>query len=426
MTTLIFNPQEFHSNIAGFEPFNVATVEAELMFNSIKQPLQQALGRSSSLAKLPFTYTGQPADSNGEDRNPRAALKHRDDECEIVLKPSILQIVAQLSSKVFTGDDLCRNADWHRILITYTVNVYEAAQKLTRWPKFLRPVVARFIPACQTLKAQIQETENLLLPVIKRRRAIRETEKAAGNSTSKTTDRVPNAIDWMEDGASGRPFNPSIAHLLLSFAAIHSTADMLTQVLYDISSDPDLLTELRQEIISVIPTHGWTRAALYNLKLMDSVLKESQRLKPTRMISMGRLVEEPVLLHDGLAIPKGTLLMVSSHAMWDESEYTDPRRFDGHRFLRMRERDGQENDHQLVAAAPNHLGFGYGKHICPGRFFAANEVKIALCHMLLKYDFRRVGDGDGARVINLGFNLFTNPMGKIALRRRQEEICLDV
>lgn len=81
MTTLIFNPQEFHSNIAGFEPFNVATVEAELMFNSIKQPLQQALGRSSSLAKLPFTYTGQPADSNGEDRNPRAALKHRDDEC---------------------------------------------------------------------------------------------------------------------------------------------------------------------------------------------------------------------------------------------------------------------------------------------------------------------------------------------------------
>ncbi|GAB1210898.1 hypothetical protein ATERTT37_000008 [Aspergillus terreus] len=345
---------------------------------------------------------------------------------EIVLKPSILQIVAQLSSKVFTGDDLCRNPDWHRILITYTTNVYDAAQKLTRWPKILRPMVARFIPACQTLKEQMHQTESLLLPVIMRRRAERETVETAAKSTSKSTDRVPDAIDWMEEGAGGRPFNPSVAHLLLSFAAIHSTADMLTQVLYDISSHPELLVDLRQEIISVLSTHGWTRSALYNLKLMDSVLKESQRLKPTRMISMGRIAEKPLRLHDGLEIPRGTALMVSSHAMWDESEYPDPHRFDGYRFLRLRQCDGQENDHQLVTATPNHMGFGYGKHVCPGRFFAANEVKIALCHMLLKYDFRVANDGNGAEVVSLGFNLFTNPMGKIALRRRQEEIPLDL
>lgn len=34
------------------------------------------------------------------------------------------------------------------------------------------------------------------------------------------------------------------------------------------------------------------------------------------------------------------------------------------------------------------MGFGFGRHSCPGRFFAANEVKIALCHILLKYDFK--------------------------------------
>lgn len=138
---------------------------------------------------------------------------------------------------------------------------------------------------------------------------------------------------------------------------------------------------------------------------------------------MGRIAEETVQLQDGTTIPKGTSIMVSSHSMWDENEYSEPHRFDGYRFLKLRQRPGHENDYQLVSAAPNHMGFGYGKHVCPGRFFAANEVKIALCHMLLKYDFKLV-EGDLTQVVSLGFNLFTKPTGKIAIRRRKEEIPL--
>src|SRR5579871_6099626 len=37
----------------------------------------------------------------------------------------------------------------------------------------------------------------------------------------------------------------------------------------------------------------------------------------------------------------------------------------------------------------NYLIFGLGKHACPGRFFAINEIKIALHHLLLKYDIRK-------------------------------------
>jgi cytochrome P450 len=46
----------------------------------------------------------------------------------------------------------------------------------------------------------------------------------------------------------------------------------------------------------------------------------------------------------------------------------------------------------FVSTSPEHMAFGFGKHSCPGRFFAAIEVKIALCHILLKYDFKRRGD----------------------------------
>jgi cytochrome P450 len=34
------------------------------------------------------------------------------------------------------------------------------------------------------------------------------------------------------------------------------------------------------------------------------------------------------------------------------------------------------------------LGFGYGKHACPGRFFALNEVKIFVAHILLNYEIK--------------------------------------
>ena len=32
--------------------------------------------------------------------------------------------------------------------------------------------------------------------------------------------------------------------------------------------------------------------------------------------------------------------------------------------------------------------FGLGKHACPGRFFASNEIKVLLCRIILDYDMK--------------------------------------
>lgn len=48
---------------------------------------------------------------------------------------------------------------------------------------------------------------------------------------------------------------------------------------YDILDHPELIPELRQEIITVVTEdQGWKKTSLYKLKLMDSVMKESQRV----------------------------------------------------------------------------------------------------------------------------------------------------
>lgn len=46
------------------------------------------------------------------------------------------------------------------------------------------------------------------------------------------------------------------------------------------------------------------------------------------------------------------------------------------------------------------LFFGYGKHACPGRFFAANEIKMILARSILEYDIKNV-DGVEGRMKNI-------------------------
>lgn len=40
----------------------------------------------------------------------------------------------------------------------------------------------------------------------------------------------------------------------------------------------------------------------------------------------------------------------------------------------------------VVTGGDTFLGFGYGKHSCPGRFFAAHEMKLLLAHVVQQYD----------------------------------------
>ena len=138
---------------------------------------------------------------------------------------------------------------------------------------------------------------------------------------------------------------------------------------------------------------------------------------------MRRHVLEDVKLSDGTLIKKGSDLLVSGTRMWDPNFYPNPEVFDPYRFLKLREVPGHETSAQLVAPSPQHFGFGYGNHACPGRFFAANEIKIALCHMLLKYDIS-LPEGYTPTPKTNGISFYVDPRARLLVKRRQEEIPL--
>lgn len=140
---------------------------------------------------------------------------------------------------------------------------------------------------------------------------------------------------------------------------------------------------------------------------------------------MRRLATENVTLKDGRRIPKHSMVAVSAHWNWDDSIYENPDQFDGYRFYKMSQKPETEQMSHLVATSPQHLAFGHGKHACPGRFFAANEVKIALVHILLKYDFKLDEGSPPPKIFKMGWSMQSDYQAKILVRRRKEEICLD-
>lgn len=197
---------------------------------------------------------------------------------ELVLKDAILDIVARLSAKVFLGDEeVSHSTSWLQITKEYTVDSFLAAYELRTYPRFFKPAIHWFLLRVQKVRAHLRKAESIIAPVIERRRA----KKVPTTVRSGTVERS-DSIEWLEQIAHGKKLKYQAAAMQLSLAvsAIHTTTDLLTQTMYEILENPEIISPLRGEIVSIISGGGLKHSSLYHLKLMDSVIKEAQRMKP--------------------------------------------------------------------------------------------------------------------------------------------------
>ena len=131
---------------------------------------------------------------------------------------------------------------------------------------------------------------------------------------------------------------------------------------------------------------------------------------------------------NGNVIPQGALIFTAAQA--DPSIHLNPDLFDGFRFSSL-EKEQQGNDpkpltanlggslrFKLITTAPDYLVWGYGRHACSGRFFAALFLKLVLAHVVLRFDVKFENGGRPEDVI-VGFNRLPNPHGKMFFRKRR-------
>ena len=134
-----------------------------------------------------------------------------------------------------------------------------------------------------------------------------------------------------------------------------------------------------------------------------------------------RIAVDPLTLRDGTYLPKGThVAFPAAHILWDDASIPDPEIFDPYRSYKSKGLASGGSHHVYGQTDKDHLAFGSGKQMCPGRLFAVAEIKSVFARLLLEYDFK-YAEGKG-RPENLCVDemVVVNPKATLMIRKKQE------
>ncbi|KAJ5528247.1 hypothetical protein N7513_012406 [Penicillium frequentans] len=334
---------------------------------------------------------------------------------DVMLKDCVWKIFGQIMSRTFINDkDFYRNPEWVHASSEYVELSALAGYELRAFPKWAKKFAAPFLPSCRKLQSLFDHINTLLEP-LKDKLHDQKLEVDPKNPLSFLNQKLEGQLD--ELGST------LIALCLVSY---DGGGELFTHVLHSVWRNEQLINDLRSEIVNVVGDEGFNKNTLQNLVLMDSVLKEAQRMHPESVLQLQRIALEEVVLPDGLIIPKGTPLLVSGCHMIDASVWPDGDKFDGYRFFNLRQKadsSTRQASYNFTSTSKDHFGFGHGSQACPGRFFASYMQKILLCHVIMKYDVLVTIPEEGAW-FQRGSTHVAHPGLKARVRRRKEEIQL--
>ena len=220
-----------------------------------------------------------------------------DDWTAVNVYHSLLNTVARISARVFVGLPLCRDDEWIKATTHYTEAVANGFKAISKYPFFIRPIVAPFIPELRNLNLARRRAGKMIGPTVA---TIMNSTKSQANASSDGSwnnellspygDDQYNLISWiLRHYEAGQQPNAEVIgeeQLLTGFAAIHTTSMTASQAIFDLASYPQYIPELRAEINEVSakePDGKLKKTSMPKLRKLDSFIKESQRMHPLGM-----------------------------------------------------------------------------------------------------------------------------------------------
>ncbi|KAE8327618.1 cytochrome P450 [Aspergillus sergii] len=320
-------------------------------------------------------------------------------------------IISRAAASIFVGPEKAADDEWQTVVQAYVREYFAAVSELHTWRASLRPIVQWFLPHASACRGLLRKARAIVQEVVQKR----EQEAEAAMNQGLVAPQYNDVLAWTMQVPENRHPAGDI-QLALAMAALFTTTELFKQILINIARHLELVEPLRKEIKMSLSEHGLGLTALAKMELLDSVMKESQRQIPVT-VGLERKVIRDTSLPDRTRLPKGSHIMVDATDMWNPEVHENPDVFDGYRFLKRRH--AGDNASQFVQSSREHIVFGGGRHICPGRFFAGTELKLCLAHILLKYDVR-LKEGYSSQPMVLGVYAIVDPKTELEVRRREE------
>nr|AFO69284.1 P450 monooxygenase [Periglandula ipomoeae] len=327
----------------------------------------------------------------------------------------VLNLSTRAAARLFVGEPICRDEHFLETSASYSRNTFDTISTSRSLGHLVTYFLGRWIYTVDEAHGQLQYIQNLLGSEVRRRK---------DHPEDKRDDFLQWCMDLARTEDEAQP--EALGHRtlgILSMAVVHTTAMATTHLLFDMSSDDDLKACLRQEQENVLK-QGWTeitQQVMLDMKQLDSLMRESQRVNPVGEFTFRRIVREPITLSDGYQLKPGQQIALPAKCInTDNRILPDAELFEPLRWIKQA---GAAPTSFSNSSASN-LHFGLGRYACPGRFIASYMIKAITSRILLEYDFKLHSEFASERPPNIihGDKILPNRTAVILLRRRDDKV----
>ncbi|KAI5921045.1 cytochrome P450 [Camillea tinctor] len=332
----------------------------------------------------------------------------------------VSRLMGRVTSRLFLGIPICRNATWLQLQLDLVRAIFETTVIMRNFPRFTHPIIGAILPSRRQLLKSMKGLHGFLEPLIEERR---EQERRRGDAYEKPND----VMQWMMDLANedeSSPDNLANRFVYTILGSVQTVVEVIMNCVYELCVRPEYIEPLREEMrLALKENNGWGKRTAGKLLKTDSFIKEISRHYPPSALSFRRITKETIVLSDGLVLPKDTYICIATTSPeQDELEDSDQGKFNGFRYYEKRMAQAvQSSRYDYASTDKSHIGFGHGRYACPGRFAASIEIKMLLAHILLQYDVKLPDEVNGRpQSIKLLEFQFLDPEATVMLRRLKE------
>ncbi|KAF2789623.1 cytochrome P450 monooxygenase, partial [Melanomma pulvis-pyrius CBS 109.77] len=301
----------------------------------------------------------------------------------------LAEVAHRAATRVLIGEELCRDDAFIRQSMSFLESIFVTALVITKLPLGpFRSLLSR--PISFIHRGKLHKCMNMLRPLVNAR-----MEEKDLHAIPKKLDAIQWTLDLFPDTANNSDQDRFLKELLHNlWAGSSAPGGMMTEVIWQLLLNFQNIEVLRKEASEALHRHGWSEKMLNSLHLQDSFIRETNRLFPTGSITCVRtVVGKPFQFSDGLILPAGTRFGFPAQAIQhDHDALRNPSEFDGFRFAGKNTKDISVTDGDKREGASSvdksYFPWGYGNHVCPGRFFAVRLMKLVITKLILEYDIK--------------------------------------
>ena len=209
----------------------------------------------------------------------------------------------------------------------------------------------------------------------------------------------PNLLEAMivaadEEGSGITDHEVAGNVLTMLLAGEDTTANTLAWMIHLLKRNPQALQRVQAEVRALgVDSASFTHEQMGSLRYLEACAHETMRLKPVAPFNVIEALRETVV--GDVRVPKGaSVWCVMRGDSMREKHFSNPEVFDPQRWL-------AEGDAEVGAGSAKRVSmpFGAGPRICPGRYLALLEMKMAMAMLLNHFDIADVTTPDGREAV---------------------------